>query len=237
MTESSMNGKVVVITGGSRGLGKALAELLSAKKAKVVIFGRNESDLKAVADKNDAIAVVGDVTIEKDVEELANKAVSHFGRIDIWINNSGVWLPRMPIEQVDLKRAHYMVEVNLFGCVYGSKAVLMNMKDKGDGMIVNISSTAALQGRADSAMYCASKHALKGFTDSIRDEFKRYGIKVIAVYPGGTKTNLFDEAKPEDYDKFMEPSFVALKIVENLEKENPEEEQVLKRPGQVMKQK
>jgi short-subunit dehydrogenase len=106
------------------------------------------------------------------------------------------------------------------------------MKKQGYGMIVNVISTSALQGRPNSAIYSASKHAARGFTDSLREEVREAGITVIAIYPGGIKTNLFDEKKPADFDKFLSPEPVAEKIVENMEKKDPEPEMIIKRPGQ-----
>ena len=237
-----MQDKVVVITGASRGLGKSLANVLASKGAKLVISGRNKKDLEGVAKgiaskitkKTEALAVVADITKENEVIHIADIAVEKFGRIDVWINNAGVWLPKMPIEKIDMKKAHELLEVNLFGTIYGARAAITAMKKRGDrigdGMIVNIISTSALQGRPNQSIYSASKHAAKGFTDSVREELA--GITVIGVYPGGIKTNLFDVAKPADFDNFMDPDMVAAQIVENMEKNKPEIEQVLKRQGQ-----
>jgi short-subunit dehydrogenase len=90
-------------------------------------------------------------------------------------------------------------------------------------------STSALEGRPGSSGYCASKWAAVGFTKSLRLEVESAGIKVLAIYPGGMKTNLFDEEKSKNYESYMEPDFVAGKIIENLKKESPEEELVLRR--------
>jgi len=247
-----MQDKVVVITGASRGLGKSLANVLASKGAKLVISGRNKKDLEGVAKgiaskitkKTEALAVVADITKENEVIHIADIAVEKFGRIDVWINNAGVWLPKMPIEKIDMKKAHELLEVNLFGTIYGARAAITAMKKRGDrigdGMIVNIISTSALQGRPNQSIYSASKHAAKGFTDSIREELSAGNadgdaggcITVIGVYPGGIKTSMFDAAKPADFDDFMDPDVVAAKIVENLEKDKPEVEQILKRQGQ-----
>ncbi|MEI6396728.1 MAG: SDR family oxidoreductase [Candidatus Taylorbacteria bacterium] len=237
--------KVVVITGASRGLGKSLANVLASKGAKLVISGRNKKDLEEVAEeiskKVKVLAVVADITKENEVIHIADMAMEKFGRIDIWINNAGVWLPKMPIEEIDMKKAHELIEVNLFGTIYGVRAAITAMKKRGDrmgdGMIVNIISTSALQGRPNQSVYSASKHAAKGFTDSIREELLMPDnaagkITVIGVYPGGIKTSMFDAAKPADFDDFMDPDVVAAKIVENLEKDKPEVEQILKRQGQ-----
>ena len=237
---NSIQNKVVVITGASRGLGKALAVTLAARGAKLVISGRSAKDLEEVAKETNAIPVTVDVTKENDVTNLAKVAVSKFGHIDIWINNAGLWLPKAPVESLDIKRAHELIEVNLFGTVYGSREAVICMKESisanklNQGMIVNIVSTSALQGRAGQSAYAASKHAAKGFTDSIREELLTSGINVVGVYPGGIKTNLFDEKKPDDFSDFMTPESVAEKIVQNLEKDQPEIELILVRPGQTL---
>ncbi len=228
-----MENKAVVITGASRGLGKAIAEAFAFKKAKVIISSRDKKDLEQVAEEINATAIVADVTKENEVIELVQKVISQFGKIDIWINNAGIWLPSGPVEEVDMKRAHDIFEVNLFGTAYGSRAILPQMKKQGYGIIVNIVSTAALQGRPNQTMYSASKHAEKGFTDSLREEVKGTGISVIGIYPGGIKTNLFDEQKPKEFDDFMLPESIAEKIIENLEKPKPEIEMVLRRPAQT----
>jgi short-subunit dehydrogenase len=121
------------------------------------------------------------------------------------------------------------MEVNLFGTVYGSKIALIEMRKQGFGTILNIISTSALSGRPDSSAYCASKYAADGFTESMREEVKGTNIKVLSVYPGGMKTGLFDEKKPDEYVDYMDPSFVAGEVIENLKKGTPEEELVLKR--------
>lgn len=227
-----LENKVVVITGAARGLGKAMAEILAAKKARVVISGKNKETLEQTAKTLGVVSVVADVSKQEEIQNLAKQTLLQFGKIDMWINNAGVWLPRMNIEEVPLKRVHDLFEVNFFGTLHGSLAALTQMKKQGNGTLVNIISTSALQGRPLSAAYSATKHAIKGLTDSIRDELKEFNVKVIGVYPGGIKTHLFDEKKPDDFEDFMDPKLVAEKIIENLEKETPEETLILKREGQ-----
>ncbi|OGF80585.1 hypothetical protein A2W48_00555 [Candidatus Giovannonibacteria bacterium RIFCSPHIGHO2_12_44_12] len=121
-----------------------------------------------------------------------------------------------------------MMEVNLFGVIYGSKATLTQMRKQPSGVIINILSTSALTGRAFSSAYCASKYAVAGFTKSLRQE-SGPDISVIEIYPGGMKTNLFDEDKPEDFDSYMDPNYVAEIIVENFKKAIPKNELIIKR--------
>lgn len=233
-----MKDTVVVITGASRGLGKALAYACAAQGARVVVSApntpQNKEAIDVIADEIDGFVVMADVTKESDMQKLAEATIKHFSKIDIWINNAGIWLPRNSIEKIDMKRAHDVFEVNVFGTLYGCRSALAVMKKQGYGTIVNIVSTSALTGRAFFSVYSSSKHAAKGFTDSLREELKEQGspVKVIGIYPGGIKTNLFDEKKPDDFDDYMNVETVTQKIIDNLLQQNPEEELVIKRPGQ-----
>jgi len=222
---------IIVITGGSQGLGKALAEVLVKAGARVIITARRNKLLQQTAKEISATPIALDVREEKQVRRLGQAVVKRFGRLDIWINNAGVWLPHTPIEKMDMAKLHDMMEINLFGTIYGSKFALEQMRRQGGGgIIVNILSTSALAGRAGSSGYCASKYAVDGFSKSLRLEVEGDGIKVISVYPGGMRTNLFDQLRPADYDNYMDPNEVAKKIIENVQSENPELEQILRRP-------
>ncbi len=228
--------KVVVITGASKGLGAVMADMFRGRGAQVIISARDKAALDEVAKKTGAVACVADVTKPAHMEKVADFAVQKFGTIDIWINNAGIWLPRGLFEQVDMKSAHDLFEVNLFGMMYGCRAALAHMKKHTNGTIVNIISTAALAPRPYTAVYAASKAAEKNFTDSLREELIQEGtnITLIGVYPGGIKTHLFDveSQAPKDFDLFLAPETVAEKIITNLEQDQPELEQVIKRPGQ-----
>jgi uncharacterized protein len=224
-----LENKVVVITGGTRGLGKALALSFIKEGSKVVVCSNNKKELKNLPEEIEWIKA--DVTKEGDMEDVMKFTLKKFGGLDFWINNAGIWMPHLPVEQIDWERAHDLVEVNLFGTVYGSKVALAQMRKQNSGGIVNILSTSALEGKLNETAYCSSKFAAMGFTKSLRKEIEGTNIKVLAVYPGGMKTNLFDEKKPENYDEYMEPSFVADKIIENIKKEVPEEELILRRQG------
>lgn len=225
----NLKDKVVVITGASRGLGKELALALAKEGVKLILSARSKKELGELATQTKATAVAADVKREEEVQDLAETAVNKFGKIDIWINNAGLWIPHAPIEKMDIKRVHDMVEVNLFGTLYGSKAALVQMKKQHSGTIINILSTSALQGRAGSSGYCASKYAAVGFTNSLRLEAEPEKISVLAIYPGGMQTHLFDEKRPENYREYMEPAAVAATIIANVEKSSPELDLIIKR--------
>jgi short-subunit dehydrogenase len=227
----NIENKIVVITGGTKGLGKALAFNFTNEGAKVVIAARQKDETQKTASEIGADSVVCDVTKESDIQNLAKEVLHKYGQIDIWVNNAGVWLPHAPIEETDWQRVHDMFEVNIFGTIYGSKTALIQMRKQKSGVIINIISTSALDGRPGSSGYCASKYAASGFTKSLRKETEGTNIKVFGIYPGGMQTNFFDEKRPDEINDYMQPDFVASKIVENLKQVNPEEELVIKRPS------
>ncbi len=219
----NLQDKVVVITGGARGLGLAMADIFLSKGAHVEL-----------CDLAGEKVYIADVTNESQVKEFAESVLKKHGYINIWINNAGIWMPPEAIEHIDMEKARNLFEINVFGTVNGMRLASTHMKLQGNGVIMNIISTTAFDGMNGSSgsMYVASKYALRGLTNTIMHELKPFGIQVIGVYPGGIKTNIFNEAPPVNLDQFMSVDEVAQKIVTNLEKTEPEVELVIKRPGQ-----
>ncbi len=220
--------KVVVITGATKGLGKALVGELTVEGAKLVISGIGP-ELNEIASSINAVAVRADVTDEAQIRALAEAAVSALGRIDIWINNAGVWLPHGPMEEVPTEKARKMMDVNFWGTFFGCREALKIMKRQGGGAIVNIVSVRAVDPRAGEAVYGATKFAANGLSASLRLELAPHGIRVIAVHPGGMRTELFREKMPANYAEFMDPAEVARKIVDNLKLDEPLPEQIIRR--------
>ncbi len=223
----NLKNKVVVITGASKGLGESLAYGFEREGALCVVSAR--SSTSELAKKINGLSFKADVTKEMDMMSLAKKAVQQYGHLDIWVNNAGLWVPPQPLENTDCDRVREMYEVNLLGTMYGSKAALSTMKQQHAGCIMNILSVAALEGKEGQYGYVASKFAADGFTKTLRIEAAQSNISVIAVYPGGMQTHLFDEGKPEHYKDFMDPAEVAQKIIFNLKQETPQEELILRR--------
>lgn len=135
-------------------------------------------------------------------------------------------------ERIDMKKAHELFDTNVFGLIFGSRVAGRKMAEQKGGVVVNILSSAALDAtRGENIkMYAASKWAGRGFTEAFRAQNKDTGVLVVAVYPGGTKTNLYEGDVPQNFDQYMEPGYVAEKIINNLELEKPEIELVIKRP-------
>ncbi len=223
-----LKNKVVVITGGTKGIGKALALLFKKNDADVVVCSKDDNEFENIL-KEGILAVKADVTVEDDLNNLLDFTIKKYGHIDLWINNAGIWLPYASIEDTDWGRAHELMEVNLFGTIYGSKVALTEMRKQGFGMIMNILSVRALGGIAGASAYCASKYAANGFTQSLIKEVEGTNIKVISVYPEKIKTNLFDEKRPNNYDEYMDSDIAANEIIDNLKKEPPQEKLIVKR--------
>ena len=177
--------RVIVITGGSDGLGKTLANDLS-KDNKVIILATNEERLKQVATDNNCIYKVCDVRDYKKVSECINE----IGKIDVLINNAGLWIQE-ELDYNDSDRSESVVDVNLLGVINCSKAVIPVMKENKDGLIININSQAGINHKAERTVYNATKWGVTGFTKSLQDEVAKYGIRVTNLMPGMMKTDMF----------------------------------------------
>lgn len=218
-----LKGASVVITGAAEGLGAALARDLVSRGAQVVLSDVDTSNIADLGLELDSPAMHCNVTDREQVENLARAAIDEYGRIDIWINNAGIWMPYAPAENIDFNKAHQLLEVNYFGVAYGMLEAIKHMRERNAGIIQNILSVRSLKGKALGAAYSASKFAAEGFTQAVRDELKETDIKVLAAYPYRMKTELFGENKHDDYDSSMDPKEVARIIVDNMADESPSE--------------
>ena len=187
------NGKTVVITGASSGIGRALAYEFAAHGANVVIGARHEEKLTEIADdltgRGAAVArCTADVTQEADCRRLIETAVTRFGGIDILICNAGISM-RALFDEVDLEVLHRLMDVNFWGTVYCTKYALPYLQ-AAKGTVVGVSSVAGLHGLPGRTGYSASKYAMTGFLDTIRIENRRKGLHVMVACPGFTATNV-----------------------------------------------
>lgn len=183
--------KIIVITGGSDGLGKTLTEHLS-KENDVIIFATNEEKLIDVANDNSCNYKVCDVSDYSLVEKCINEIIEKYGKIDILINNAGLWIQE-ELDTNDSQRINSVVDVNLLGVINCSKAVLPIMKKNSDGLIININSQAGINHKAERVVYNATKWGVTGFCKSLADEVAKYGIRVTNVMPGMMKTDMFNK--------------------------------------------
>ena len=199
---NNIEGKVVVITGASSGLGEATARMLSAHGATVVLGARRVERIVALADElvrggGQALALQTDVTRSEDVQRLVDGAVEKYGRIDVMINNAGL-MPSSPLERLKIADWDRMIDVNIKGVLYGIAAALPHMQQRKSGHIVNVSSVAGHKVRAGTAVYSATKHAVRVLTEGLRQEVKAYNIRTTIVSPGAVATELPDSVTEAD---------------------------------------
>lgn len=196
MMSSNIDGKVVVITGASSGLGEASARLLSAQGARVVLGARREDRLNSLVKEltgsgGAALAVATDVTRCAEVKRLVDTAVAAYGRIDVMINNAGL-MPQSFLERLRIDEWDRMIDVNIKGVLYGIAAALPHMKQQKAGHIINVSSVAGHKVRPGSAVYAATKHAVRALSEGLRQEVKPYNIRTTVISPGAVVTELPD---------------------------------------------
>jgi 3-oxoacyl-[acyl-carrier protein] reductase len=177
-----------LITGGSSGIGRAVAQTLASSGARVAITGRDKSRLNEAARSLKALPIVADVSKEADVERTYREIFKAFGELDILVNNAGIGVFK---NLVDLNRAGFesVFATNVTGAMLMAREAAKHFVSRQRGNIVNISSTAGLRGAAGGTAYYASKFALRGMTECWRAELRRYNIRVFLVNPSEVLTN------------------------------------------------
>ncbi len=198
---SEIQNKVVIITGASSGLGEATAKRLAANGAKLMLAARREDRLKelvAAIAKSGGTATyrVTDVVDRAQVETLAKETLSTYGRIDVLINNAGL-MPLSPLDQVKVEEWDQMIDVNIKGVLYGIAAVLPIMRQQNSGHVINLSSVAGHKVFAGSAVYCATKYAVRAISEGLRLE-SNGEIRSTNISPGAVATELTTTISDED---------------------------------------
>ena len=189
----SLSGKVAFVTGGSRGIGLAIARALLQQGAAVAITGTNQDHLDAAMEdlRRDGaqrvLALRADVRRYDDVDAALSGAVTQFGGVDILINNAGVGVFRS-VAETTVDEWHRILDTNLSGVFYCCHAALPHLKQRGGGWIINISSLASKNAFVNGAAYCASKSALNAFSEALMQEVRYDGIRVAYVLPGSVNT-------------------------------------------------
>ena len=200
--ENNIEGKVVIITGASSGMGEAAAKHLSGLGATVVLGARRgdriEKLAKEIQDKGGkALAFAMDVTQRDQVKKLVDATVEQFGRVDVILNNAGI-MPLSPMDRLNVDEWDKMVDVNIKGVLNGIAAVLPYMKEQKSGQIINTSSVAGHKIFTGSAVYSATKFAVRALTEGLRMEVKPYNIRTTIVCPGAVKTELLEHITEAD---------------------------------------
>lgn len=223
----SLKGKVAIVTGGARGIGKATAIALAKEGVNVGLLARTEATLKEVAAEIEQLGVkvayaAADISSKEQVDAAIEALKNELGATDILINSAGIATFGTVLE-MDPEEWKGMIDTNLMGTYYVTRAVLPQLIEKNGGDIINISSTNGLNGAATSSAYSASKFAVIGFTESLAQEVRRNNIRVSALTPSTVATDLaldLNLIKENNDSKFIQPEDLAEFIVDQL-KINP----------------
>lgn len=206
-TNDPINGKIVIITGASSGLGESTARHLADRGAKLVLAARREDHLKSLAEELEARGAevlwqVTDVTDRKQVESLAAATKHKFGRIDVLINNAGL-MPLAPLDALKVDEWEQMIDVNIKGVLYGIAAVLPTMREQHSGHVINLSSVAGHKVFPGGAVYCATKYAVRALSEGLRMEAGDE-IRSTNISPGAIATELTSTITDPDAAKAAE---------------------------------
>lgn len=194
-----LKGQTAIVTGASRGIGKAIAVMFASEGANVVVTARTEhaiDDLagRIVQSEGSALAVTADLSIDSDLQRIADETLVKYGRIDILVNNAGIIHPRINLVDFDFELWRKVVAVNLEAVALLTALCLPSMMERNYGKVINISSIGGRKGSKGRSAYRATKAALISLTESVAAETKPYGIDVNCICPGGVDTEGYREA-------------------------------------------
>lgn len=219
---NDLKNKNALITGAGKGIGKAIAIALAKEGVNLILVARTQSEIDAVAQEAQtlgvkALAITADVATMESVNTAVEKALAEFKTIDILINNAGIaaFGKFLDLEPTEWER---IIQVNLMGIYYVTRAILPNMIERQTGDIINISSTAGLAGNALTSAYSASKFAVLGLTDSLMQEMRKHNIRVTALTPSTVATDMAKDLNLTDGnpEKVMQSDDIAELIIAQL---------------------
>jgi short-subunit dehydrogenase len=231
MKKNLFKDKVVIVTGASSGIGKAIACEFARNGSKVVLAARSEEVLAGIvkdlkSENCEATFFKTDITIQSDCKNLIDKTVAKYGTVDILVNNAGVSM-RASFTDVDLSVLHRLMDVNFWGTVYCTKYALPYLIER-RGSLIGVSSVAGFHGLPGRTGYSASKFAIHGFLETIRIENLRKGLHVMIIAPGFTTTDIRKRAlkadgseqgeSPREEHKLMPPEYVAKWVLKGIRK-------------------
>ncbi len=202
MSSHPLKGRVAVVTGAASGIGEALARGLAAQGARLAISDVHGARLHALAREltvggAECLSRKVDVADANAVQAFADEIEAAYGRVDLVFNNAGVAMVS-GVEAAPLADAHWLMNINFWGVVHGCRAFTPALRRAGGGHLVNVSSIFAMVSMPGQAFYNASKAAVRGFSDALREELRDSGIQVLCVHPGGVKTRIAEDARVRD---------------------------------------
>lgn len=210
--------KVIVITGASSGIGEATAKLVVKDGAKVILGARRENKLKKIADEIEKLGgevayQATDVTDDNQVEALAKLAIDKFGRIDVWLNNAGI-MPQSILSEKKINDWNNMIDINIKGTLYGIGAAIPYMDKQKSGHIINVSSVAGHTAHSGSAVYSATKYAVRAISESLRQEMveAKNNVRVTVISPGAINTDLLSSVTDPEVKAGMEKFYESFGI-------------------------
>jgi 3-oxoacyl-[acyl-carrier protein] reductase len=214
---SNLDGKVALVTGAGRGIGKAVSCSLAKAGCRVVLAARTREQIEAVQKEilsqgGDALAVPADLTVDEDIQRLVEESQAKWGAVDILINNAG-WGKRTPVVSASLTDWDQTFRLNLRAPMVLAKALLPSMIVKREGAVINIGSVSGKTGEANGAAYSASKFGLIGFTQSLYEEVREHGIKVAVILPGFVDTPLIPPNRQLDRSRMIQADDIARTIL------------------------
>lgn len=216
-----LDGKVAIVTGGTKGIGYAVAEALVTAGANVYVCSRTRADVENAIERLSASGIVAgkmcDVRSEENVRAVLESCERHFGGVDILINNAGVGFNRKTVEDISSDEFRQTVETNLFGVFYACHHAIPLIKKRGGGYIINISSLAGQNAHPGMAAYNASKYGLNGFTEALMQEVRHDGIKVSYICPGSVNTHFGGDTPSDEKAWQLQPDDIAQTVMNLLE--------------------
>ena len=209
-----LSGAVTLVTGGSEGIGKAIAAALVAEGATVTITGRRADVLETTAAELGVDWIAADVGVEADAVRTVATVVEKYGRLDVLVNNAGIGLFK-PLVEMELEELERVYRTNVFGAFLMGREAARHFVNQGSGALINISSTSGLKGGRGSTAYSSSKFALRGMTECWRDELRRYDVRVLLVNPSEVVTGFAAKVgfEREDSPKKLRPQEIADAII------------------------
>ena len=216
-----LKGKVAIVTGGTKGIGRGIVEALTQEGVNVCISARSRNEIDGTVGelralgKGNAIGIVCDVRVSSQVEALFERAIAELGGLDILVNNAGIGI-FSPVEETSPEDFRAVLETNLFGVFYCCHAAIPLMKQRGGGYIINISSLAGANPHPRMAAYNASKFGLNGFSEALMQEVRHDNIKVSYVMPGSVNTEFGGDSPSGQNSWQLQPDDIARVVIDLL---------------------